>query len=155
MLCVLLAGAGAVLFFRDVLLKLAGLVFGAAILAFLLSPLCILYEKRIKRSAAALLSLVTLLSLSAAVLVLLAPAFARQLQTLLGLLPEAFARIQGTVDALAARFEARLPGVALPEFAFSGLQGSIIDAARSAASTVSGIREKSAIREHGFCIALS
>ena len=134
---VILTGVAICLLWSEVVAELAALVFGAAALAFILTPLCRLLEKKLKRPLAALISLVGAFALLLAALAILLPALFRQLSALAEGLPEAFSRLRTLTDGLAQRIESHMPGFRLPQINFSGAQGSIGDAARGAISTVS------------------
>lgn len=133
--------AAALLCFRQIIWKMLGILFGAAAIAFVLAPLCKLLEKHIKRSWAALIALAALVLLIGAAFALALPALLRQMTALLSLLPEAIDRIKALLDRIAAVLQAQAPDFALPELNFSGMEGSLTQAAQGAIATVSGLAD--------------
>lgn len=132
------AAAGIVLlFWRDVVLEVLGIIFGGAVIAFLLTPMCRILEKRLKRPVAAILVLAAALTLLAAVAALLLPALARQVLQLAEVLPGAFARLSALMQGMGARLQRYLPGWTLPEVNLAGMDfGST---AREAVSTIGSL----------------
>lgn len=142
MFCIAAAGALALIFWGDVISQLAGLLLGAAILAFLLTPLCRLLERRLSRSTAALLALLGALALLGVAAAFLLPALVRQLMQLGDLLPDALERIRALVQALVQSLQKRLPGVALRDLDVSALGANLGEAARSAAQKLPSLADK-------------
>jgi len=136
---VLAAGIAIIIFFRRIILELAGILFGAAVIAFVLSPLCRLLEKRMNRPLAALLALAALALALLAAAALVLPALLRQLMKFSDILPEAIGRIRGLMEKLTASLQAQAPGLELPGIQLSGMEGSLAQAAQGAIATVSGL----------------
>lgn len=136
---VLAAGIAILIFFRKTILELAKILLGGGAIAFVIAPLCRLLEKRLKRPAAALVSLAVLLLVFSAAIVLVLPALLRQMLDLSAILPEAIGRIRGLMEKLAATLQAQVPGLELPGIQLSGMEGSLGRAAQSAISTISGL----------------
>ena len=129
----ILALAGACLLWGGVILGLAGIAFGGAVLSFLLSPLVRVLENRFSRAMAVFLTLLGVAAAIAALVTLMLPALSRQLSTILDLLPNAAARLQALGAELLRRFRERAPELALPEFNIAGMEGALSGAARGAA----------------------
>lgn len=109
-----LAILSAVLFlFRSVLLDAAVILFGAAIIAFLLEPIARLFEKRMSRAISALLALTSVAFVLFAALLLLLPTIIRQIHGLIDMIPETVRMIQVWSSAISARLSALLPDVHL------------------------------------------
>jgi len=136
-LAAVLAIAAACLLGRKLLFQLAALIFGSALLAFLLVPLCRLLEKKLKRPMAAFISLAGILATILASAALLLPALLRQLCLLIELLPDSLARLHSLAENLIRHFRQQIPALSLPEISFSGASGGIFEAARGAISTLS------------------
>lgn len=136
-LAAVLAIAAACLLGRKLLFQLAALIFGSALLAFLLVPLCRLLEKKLKRPMAAFISLAGILATMLASAALLLPALLRQLCLLIELLPDSLARLHSLAENLIRHFRQQIPALSLPEISFSGASGGIFEAARGAISTLS------------------
>ena len=118
------------LFFGSVLLSAAKILLLAAIIAFVVSPLAKLFEKKFHRNSACLLAMLVsslaLLGISAAFL----PMVVRQFSGILDRLPEAFLRLRDTASAFLDHLQSRLPEISLPQADFSGLEGSLGSVAR-------------------------
>lgn len=119
---VLAAAALTAVFWRP-LVRVGGLVFGAALIAFLAEPLARWLERRLSRRLSALLSLLALALLAGGALWLLLPAMFREIVELAGTLPETLAQVSATLDHAAAWLEARLPGLSIPEIDWSAANG--------------------------------
>jgi len=131
------AGAAAIiLLWGDILRDVVSLFFGACIFAFLLSPLARLLEGRFSRSHAAFIALAGSSSLLLILIALLLPILARQLSMLAESLPQAFARIRGTIESAAGFLQKRLPGLTLPSAQLGGMENGIGSMAREAISTL-------------------
>lgn len=133
---VILIGAAIGCIWTDVAKDLLSLIFGTAIVAFMLTPLARLLEKKLNRAAAALIALIGTLTLLTALLALTLPSLFRQLRSLVEQLPQAFSRVQTLLEHLEARLQQQAPGLRLPEINFSGASGSIAETAKGAISTV-------------------
>ena len=96
---------------------------GAAALCFLALPLDKIFERRLPRPAAALLTLACIGGALALLMWLLLPAMLRQLVDLARALPRTLAMLSGWIGQARLWLEQRLPGVALPELDFGGMQG--------------------------------
>jgi len=141
------AGIGAViivllLFFGNVAGELLSIFFGGCVLAFLLTPLSRLLEKKFPRSASALISIFSVGLLLIAGAALLLPLMLRQLASLSQLLPEALMRLRGLAEALSVQLQRRLPELTLPSLGLSDAQSQLGAFARSAVSAVGGAAGK-------------
>ena len=134
----ILAAAGACLLWGGMILELAGIVFGGAVVSFLLSPLARLLERKLPPPAAAALALLGVATVLIALVTLMLPAFSRQISTMLDLLPNAIQRLQALSEEILQRLRDRAPELNLPEFNFSGMDGALSGAARSAAGWIGG-----------------
>lgn len=135
---IILAALAIWLFWSDVAGELLMLVFCATVLAFILTPIARLLERKFSRNWATLLALIGTLALFVAALSCLLPALFEQLRTLAGQLPEAFQRLQMLYEAMVARIQRKLPGFRMPEMRLMGEQGNLKEAAQGAIATVSG-----------------
>ena len=138
----ILALAGACLLWGGVIMGLVGIVFGGAVLSFLLSPLVRLLEKQFPRTLAVFLSILGVAAALAALATFMLPALSRQLSTILDLLPNAVERLQALSSELLRRFQDRAPELALPEFNFAGMESALSGAARSAAGWLGNITSR-------------
>ena len=129
----ILAFVGICLLWGGVVMDLAGIVFGGAVVSFLLSPLAKLLEGRFSRTVAVFLSLFSVAAALALIVTLMLPALSRQLSTILDLLPDAVERLRILSSELLRRLQERAPELSLPEFNFSGMESALSGAARSAA----------------------
>ena len=112
----------------------SGIVFGGAVLAFLLSPLAKRLERKFPRGIAAGLSL-ALTAAALAILISLAfPALARQLSTLMDLLPETVDRLRLLLNSWLEHLQRRAPELRLPRLSFTGMDAALGEFARRAAS---------------------
>ena len=138
----ILALAGACLLWGGVILELAGIAFGGAVLSFLLSPLVRVMEKRFSRAMAVFLSLLGAAAALAALAAFMLPALSRQFSTILDLLPNAAARLQALSSELLRRFQERAPELALPEFNFADMESALSSAARGAAGWLGNLTSR-------------
>ena len=120
---VVLGTALAAFWLRGPILQVGGLTLGATALGFLALPLDKIFERRLPRPAAALLTLACIGGALALLMWLLLPAMLRQLVDLARVLPRTLAMLSGWIGQARLWLEQRLPGVALPELDFGGLQG--------------------------------
>lgn len=140
--CVCAAVFVLLLFFRQAAAEILGILFGGCVFAFLFTPLSRILEKKLPRTAAALVSILGVCLLIAGMFVLLAPFFLRQLSSLTELLPEAFLRLRSLLDGGINRLQRVIPGLALPQFSFSGAENRLGSIARGAAGAISGAADK-------------
>lgn len=134
-----IAVAAALLLWGGVLLDLLRIAFGGAAIAFLLTPLSRLLERRLPRPAAAICALVIALIALLGLVALLLPMIVRQLSGLLSLLPEAFDRLRALVAELISRVQARVPGLSLPSLNLSGMEVALTNLLRAAPGYVTGL----------------
>lgn len=113
----------AALALKGPLLEVGALVLAAGLLCFAATPLARLYEKRLSRSAAAVLSLVTLGLALGLLLWLLLPTMLRELIDMAGALPRALRQLSDFADGWRGRIQARFPGLQLPKPDLTALQG--------------------------------
>lgn len=106
--------AALLLWMGGALIDAAGLVFGAAVVAFLAEPLARLFERRLGRSASALCALGTLFAALALAAWLLLPALIAEIVELARALPASIEMVRGWIEQAAAWLESHLPGVQLP-----------------------------------------
>ena len=138
----ILAIAGLCLLWGNIALDLAGIVFGGAVVSFLLAPLARLLEKKLSRPAAAAVSLIGAAAALAALATLMLPALSRQLSSMLELLPNAVQRLQALAGELLARLRERAPDLQIPDFNFSAVESALSGAARGAASWFGGVTSR-------------
>ena len=136
---VLAPAALAWLFWGNILAQMLGILFGAAVIAFFLTPVCALLERKLSRSFSALLVLASALMLVLAAAAVLLPAFLKQLALLAEILPRAFGRISAALDGLRDWIFRFMPGLKLPEADLGGLGLSLGTAAKEAASTIGSL----------------
>jgi len=130
----LAAGAAAVVLFWRCIAPALLLVLGGAALAFLLEPLARRFERFLKRSISAVLSLLAAVVALALIVYILVPPLIRQATDLALALPASLDELRGLVARLSAWTEANgLGALALPKFDLSELSGSLM---RVAAGTV-------------------
>ena len=129
----LLAAVGVCLLWGGIILDLAGIVFGGAVVSFLLMPLVRLFEKKLSRPIAVGAALVGVAAALIGLVTLMLPALSRQVATMLELLPNAAERLQSLSEQLVERLSERAPDLALPNFNFAGMESALSGAARSAA----------------------
>ena len=127
-----LAIVGACVLWGGTLLELVRIVFGGAVIAFLLSPLSRLLEKKLPRTAAALISIVCVALGLLSLFALLLPALIRQLSGFVDLVPEAFRRLRDLAEDLVQRLQNRIPELTLPKISFSGAEREFGSVARGA-----------------------
>ena len=127
-----LAIVGACVLWGGTLLELVRIVFGGAVIAFLLSPLSRLLEKKLTRTAAALISIVCVALGLLSLFALLLPALIRQLSGFVDLVPEAFRRLRDLAEDLVQRLQNRIPELTLPKINFSGAEREFGSVARGA-----------------------
>ena len=125
----------------DVALQLLGILFGAALIAFFLCPVCRLLERKLPRSLSALMALLTAAVLVLAAVSLLLPALLRQLVQLCELLPAALGRIGGILQGLSERIGRQLPGVKFPRMDLSSMGTDVAAAVRSLSGTLSHLAD--------------
>ncbi|MBR6221008.1 MAG: AI-2E family transporter [Clostridia bacterium] len=113
----------AALALKGPLMEVGALVLAAGLLCFAAAPLARLYEKRLSRSAAAVLSLVTLGLALGLLLWLLLPTMLRELIDMAGALPGALRQLSDFADGWRGRIQARFPGLQLPKPDLTALQG--------------------------------
>ena len=130
----ILALAGVCLLWGDVVLELVGIMFGGAVLSFLLSPAARLLEKKLPRPVAVLVALLGVAAALAAIVTVMLPPLSRQMATILDLLPTALERLRALASALIERLRERAPELALPQLSLSGMEGALNGAARYAAA---------------------
>ncbi len=118
----LLALIAAALALRGPLIEVGALMLAAGLLCFAAAPLAGLYEKRLSRPAAALLSLLTLGLALGLLLWLLLPTMLRELIDMAGTLPGTLSRLSALADGWRGRIQARFPGVQLPKPDLTALQ---------------------------------
>lgn len=121
--------------------ELFGIVFRAALISFLLAPLCGLLERRLPRRVCALLAILLSAAALLALTGLLLPRLAAQLKTLADRLPEALQRLRSLAEALQQRLNRLLPGISLaapsaPEMGAGGLADRVISTLSSTADVV-------------------
>lgn len=115
-----IAGAlGLILFIfimmRQVLTNALVIVFGGAAVAFLVEPLCRIFERRLSRNLASLLALLTILGTTLLALWLLLPSLISEVIQLTEALPASVELLKGWVSRAAEWIEAHLPGIELPK----------------------------------------
>ena len=126
------------------LMRVAGLVFGGAALAFFVEPVDRLFEKQFPRPVAALIALVFTFGILAAVLWLTLPALTRDIGQFASALPESVNQLSIWADGAGETLRAHVPGLPLPTVpwdrvndALSGLAARAVSAAQNAADTAS------------------
>lgn len=136
---VLVALVAACAIWRDVALNLAGILFGGAVLAFLLLPLARLFEKKLKRPLAAALALVLVGMALILLVALLLPIMIRQFSGVIDLIPEAFTRLRGLAEGLFSRLQERLPDIELPRLNLARAEKEFGGVAKGAVDYLSGL----------------
>lgn len=136
---ILLAAAAACLLWGGVILDLIRIFFGGAIIAFLLTPLARLLEKKLRRPLAALAALLLVGAALAGLIAFLLPALIRQMSGLAELIPDAFARLRALAEALAERLRRRIPDLELPGLNFAGAEQGFGSMAKGAVGYLSGL----------------
>lgn len=131
---VTLAIAGLGFALRGLLLQVAGLTLGAAMLCFTVIPIARFYEKKLSRPASALAALLSVGAAAGAVLWLLLPPVYKQMTELLQALPDSVSRVVDWMGVLRRWFQTRMPSLALPELNVSGLLGPLSGLAGSTLS---------------------
>lgn len=134
----LLCAAALIVFFGDVIADALGVFFLACLLAFLISPLAKLLERRLNRRLAALLSLLLVGAALLLTLGFLAPVLIRRFSALLKLLPAAFERLRVLAEAVGERISRAVPELTLPKADLSGLESGFSDLAKGAISYMGG-----------------
>ena len=117
----LLASAALVAAFRRPLGQVAGLVAGAALTAFLAEPLSKVLEKKLSRSASAVVATAGLVAAVGALMVLLLPAMLRDMVQLAQALPRSLRGVSQWYEGFSIWLELRLPGLTLPEINLDSL----------------------------------
>ena len=138
----ILAFAAVCLLWGSMVLDLAGIVFGGAVVSFLLAPLARLLEKKLSRPISAAVALVGVAAALAALLTFMLPALSRQVASMLELLPSAAQRLQALAEDLLARLRERAPDLQIPNFNFSGMESALSGAARGAANWFGGVTNR-------------
>ena len=115
---------GVVLLWRP-LAQVLGLLLGAGAICFVAAPLARLYERRMPRPLASLLSLLTIAAALLGGLWLLLPAMLREAAELGRVLPASFAAAAEWLGGARRWLEGQLSGVALPEIDLGALQGAL------------------------------
>jgi len=109
------APAAAVAFFAgDVFLDVLTLVSGGAVIAFLIEPLAVIYEKKLSRSLSALCAIFTILAALLLAAWALLPAIISELAGLASALPESVSLVRSRLTELSLWIQAHLPGIELP-----------------------------------------
>ena len=129
----LLAVAAVCLLWGGMLLDLIGIVFGGAVVSFLLMPLVRLLEKKLSSPVAAATALIGVAAALAGLVTLTLPALSRQVSTMLELLPNAVQRLQALSEQLLARLRERAPDLQLPNLNFAGMESALSGTAQRAA----------------------
>lgn len=99
---------------RTVVFDALSIVFGAAVVAFLVQPLTGFYERKLCRTLAALGALATFLGILILALWLLLPSLAREISELTEALPYSIEMVRRWLDNVSAWLSAHLPGIRLP-----------------------------------------
>ena len=120
-----LVGLALLWLLRRPILRTAGLLLGAAGLAFLVSPLANRFEGRLGRTAASLLALLCAALAVGALAALLLPAMVGQARSLAKVLPDSIGQLSAWLEQARHWIGARFPGVALPEVRLDGVQGIV------------------------------
>lgn len=136
---VILSAVAAYLLWGDVVRETLGVLFGACILAFILSPISIFLEKRFKRPLAAALSVFGAAALFPLLLAIFLPSLLRQFSAIAETLPEAFSRISAIAEGAIAWLEKRFPFFDLPADGMSSAKSSLSDLAKGAISTAGSL----------------
>ncbi|MBQ8507933.1 MAG: AI-2E family transporter [Clostridia bacterium] len=135
---ILAFAAALILFWGDVIADALAIFFLACLLAFLVSPLAKLLEKKLKRPLAALLSLILVGIVLLLAIGFLAPMLVRESSRLLEQLPPAFDRLKALAEGISSRIATILPELNLPSPDFSGIESGFSGIAKGAISYVSG-----------------
>ena len=138
---VLLALAAVAFPFRRALGQVAVLALGGAALAFLVAPLSALYERKLSRPTAALLSLGSVALMLALLLWLLLPRLIRELLELGQALPRSLAQLSEAARRASDWLEARLPGLSLPDAPLAELGGALAGMASGTLALASGVAD--------------
>lgn len=144
MLLLLIPAAACILLFWRLIAAALGVIFGACLICFLLNPICMLLEKKLKRQAAAIISVILAVGVLLAAFGLLAPVLLRQFGDLAVKLPDSIGRITAGIESLLLRLKSAFPSLPLPngelQSALSGLDaGRLTSVARGAISTIGGL----------------
>lgn len=137
-IALLLCAAALMIFMGDVIADALGVFFLTCLLAFLISPIAKLLERRLGRKLSALLALLIVGAALLLAAAFLAPMLIRRFSALLKLLPAAFDRLRSLAEVIGARISRALPELALPKLDFSGLESGFSGFARGAISCMSG-----------------
>jgi len=124
-LLILAAGLAGVILFAPLLPSVLGMLSGACLIAFLLTPVAAFLEKKLSRPLACLLAVLLAVGLLLLAVGALLPLVLRQLTSLSRLLPDALARLQQTGEALTRRIGSCLPALTLPQLQPEALQGNL------------------------------
>jgi len=106
-------------FLRKPLFDAAGIAFGAAVVAFLVSPLAEFFERRLNRHSAALCALLSILFAALAALSLLVPALAGEAAELIETLPRSIMQMRIQLSSALQRLETCFPGLSMSELSWS------------------------------------
>ena len=155
--------AACIFFFRRLIAGALGIVFGACLLCFLLSPPAKLLEKKLSRTLSAVLSVAIAAAVLLAALGLLAPLLARQFSQLLPMIPAALDRLAALMEGLVLRLREVFPDMQLPEapdarsllsgIDLRSIEGGLSGVARGAIATVSGAA--GALYRLALCVILA
>lgn len=108
--------------FPNVTADTLALVLGGALVAILTEPLASAYERRLNRSAAALLAILTCVGGALLLMWLLLPSLVSEFIELTKALPASIEIVKGWMGAAANWIEGHLPGIRLPEPKMDGAQ---------------------------------
>ena len=132
----------AFILFPNVLKDTFFLFFGGIVIAFLLHPLALFFEKRLSPSKSAVLALITAAALLAVGLALLLPFAAKQISTVVQRLPDIAEQIMGTLNSIipdsGISFSFSLPKTSV----LQDLQGNFSSLARNAMDYAGMIADK-------------
>ena len=125
-LVLLAAAVLCILFFGGLIADALGLLFGAGLICFLLSPVAAFFERKLRRAPAVILTLFLAAALLVALPVLLAPLLARQFGELIDVLPLTLQRLSHLVSRLADGLRAAFPHAGIADqFSLPGAVSSL------------------------------
>lgn len=136
-----LAAFVAAVVFRRVLLEVAQLLIGAALVAFLAEPLCRQFEKKLPRSSAALAGLATIGLAVFGALWLATPVILREIAGLAQALPDSLERISDWARQITGRLSDWLPGFAVPDASLADVLPPLPDIAAGAMAAAANIAD--------------
>ena len=122
---VVLVGLALLWFLRKPILRTAGLALGAAVLAFLVSPLANRFEGRLGRPLSSLLALLCVAVAVGGLAAFMLPAMVGQARSLAGVLPDSVGQLSGWLTHVREWLSLRFPGISLPEVRLDGIQGIV------------------------------